>query len=110
MGTNYVAYWKTLPYKLMVGLKWIGFGVLTGILVGGVSALFAKAIVLATGFRLAHTWIVFLLPLAGLFIVSSVVRPDVRARRCRSAVRSVMGWDSCCTSGRRSVAGPSCAA
>ena len=38
MGTNYVAYWKTLPYKLMVGLKWIGFGVLTGILVGGVSA------------------------------------------------------------------------
>ena len=29
--------------KLMVGLKWIGFGVLTGILVGGVSALFAKA-------------------------------------------------------------------
>ena len=81
MGTNYVAYWKTLPYKLLVGLKWIGFGVLTGILVGGVSALFAKAIVLATGFRLAHTWIVFLLPLAGLFIVLFYHRLGARKPR-----------------------------
>ncbi|HCS66730.1 MAG TPA: chloride channel protein [Oribacterium sp.] len=64
-----MAYWKTLPYKLLVGLKWIAFGILTGGIVGAVAALFAKGIVLATSFRLAHTWIVFFLPLAGLFIV-----------------------------------------
>ncbi len=62
-------YWKQLPYKLRVGLKWIGFGALAGIAVGGISALFARAIVLATAFRKAHAAIVFLLPLAGLFIV-----------------------------------------
>ena len=44
MGTNYVAYWKTLPYKLLVGLKWIGFGVLTGILVGALAGYLASRV------------------------------------------------------------------
>lgn len=69
MSTEQLEYWKQLPYKLLVGLKWIGFGALAGIFVGGVSALFARAIVMATAFRKAHTMIVFLLPLAGVFIV-----------------------------------------
>ncbi len=58
-----------LWHSLLVGIKWILFGGLCGVLIGAVAAIFANAIVLATGFRMAHGKIILLLPFAGLLIV-----------------------------------------
>ena len=56
-------------HSFLVGIKWILFGALCGIVIGAVAAAFANAIVLATAFRTAHGKIILLLPVAGLFIV-----------------------------------------
>ena len=69
METDSIEELRRLPHKLLVGIKWIGFGILAGIIVGGISAVFAKAIGMATAYRLAHTRIVFFLPAAGLFVI-----------------------------------------
>lgn len=51
------------------GLKWILLGVLTGAIVGSISAYFAHGIVLASAFRVKHPRILFALPFAGLLLV-----------------------------------------
>ena len=50
-------------------LKWIGLSVLTGLVVGGASAVFAGCIKAATEYRDTHNWIFMLLPVAGVLIV-----------------------------------------
>ena len=42
---------------------------LTGLAGGGVGTLFHKAVEYATGVRIAHSWILYLLPIGGLVIV-----------------------------------------
>ena len=54
---------------LLASFKWVLFGVLVGLVVGFCASVFAKTILLATSFRLAHTWIIFLMPAAGIIIV-----------------------------------------
>lgn len=49
--------------------KWIILGTLIGLLVGGIGAAFAHTLIWATGFRAAHPWVVYTLPLGGLLIV-----------------------------------------
>ncbi len=63
------AYIKTLYHKFLINLKWMFFGALCGVVVGSVSSLFAKAISIVTSFRTIHPYIIFGLPLAGIFIV-----------------------------------------
>ncbi|SFG42615.1 chloride channel protein [Oribacterium sp. WCC10] len=55
--------------KLLINLKWMFFGILTGVLVGTVSAYFGKAISIVTRFRMANPYIIFALPFAGVCIV-----------------------------------------
>ena len=63
-------YYLRSTYKnLLVTIKWMLFGGTAGVIVGSVSACFARAIAMATDFRLTHPYILFLLPLAGVFIV-----------------------------------------
>ena len=50
-------------------LKWMGLSVLTGLVVGGASAVFAGCIKAATEYRDTHNWIFMLLPVAGVLIV-----------------------------------------
>ena len=50
-------------------LKWMVLSVLTGLVVGGASAVFAGCIKAATEYRDTHNWIFMLLPVAGLLIV-----------------------------------------
>ena len=50
-------------------LKWMGLSVLTGLVVGGASAIFAGCIKAATEYRDTHNWIFMLLPVAGVLIV-----------------------------------------
>lgn len=52
-------------------LKWLLFAVLIGIIVGVIGAYFHHAIDLATEYRGAHGWILYLLPVIGLLIVFS---------------------------------------
>lgn len=49
-------------------LQWIGLGALVGLVTGSASALFLFLLEEATRFRNGHTGIVYLLPVAGLFI------------------------------------------
>ncbi len=62
-------YIRYVMSNLKQALKWSVFGILCGLVVGTVASLFAILIQKATGFRLTHPQIIFLLPLAGLLIV-----------------------------------------
>ncbi len=50
-------------------LKWCFLSVIVGIGVGVISAVFAQLLSLVTTFRIAHKWMVFGLPVAGIVIV-----------------------------------------
>ena len=67
---------KILKEKLAVArftaiefLRWIVLAIIIGFVVGGIGILFVKGLGLANEFRGAHSWMVFMLPLAGLVIV-----------------------------------------
>ena len=49
--------------------KWIVLAILTGVVVGGASSVFAGCIREVTLFRKEHEWLFLLLPVAGLLIV-----------------------------------------
>lgn len=55
--------------NLLAFFKWLFVAVLTGGLIGLVGSLFALALQFATEYRVAHSWTLWLLPLAGLLIV-----------------------------------------
>lgn len=50
-------------------IRWIFFACIIGVVVGTIGAGFHHAILWAAGFRVAHPWILFGLPLAGVCIV-----------------------------------------
>lgn len=66
------AFWnqQILPrlLKLKNAVKWIGFGIITGGVVGLAASILGVAITYANNFRTAHTWILYAMPLAGLII------------------------------------------
>ena len=53
---------------LRFALKWLLLGTLAGILAGTASAVFLISLTWATEIRLANTWLLYLLPLAGFII------------------------------------------
>ncbi len=63
------SYLRHLLHSFLVGVRWILFGVICGVVIGAIAALFANAIVKATNYRLEHGSLILFLPLAGLFIV-----------------------------------------
>lgn len=65
-----------LPTQLLGGertlrtlLFWIGIAALMGVACGAVGAAFHHAVDAVTGLRIAHSWLLFCMPLAGLVIV-----------------------------------------
>ena len=54
--------------RLLAVLEWAGLGAAAGALCGVASAVFLVALEHATVYRTAHSWLVYLLPLAGLVI------------------------------------------
>lgn len=46
-------------------IKWVVLGAIIGVLTGSASAFFLKSLHAVTEYRMAHPWILFLLPLAG---------------------------------------------
>jgi H+/Cl- antiporter ClcA len=57
-------HYPSLPYII----KWLLISLLVGILAGSTSAFFLRTLDLVTSFRESHTWIIALLPLAGLLV------------------------------------------
>ncbi len=62
-------YYERIRQNTWNFLKWMGLSVLTGLVVGGASAVFAGCIKAATEYRDTHNWIFMLLPVAGVLIV-----------------------------------------
>ena len=63
-------YLTNIGQNLLVLLKWTGFSLLSGLLIGGVSTLFATLLGKAIQLRAAYSWLLFLLPVAGLAITA----------------------------------------
>ena len=63
-------YLTNIGQNLLVLLKWTGFSLLSGLLIGGVSTLFATLLGKAIQLRAAYSWLLFLLPIAGLAITA----------------------------------------
>lgn len=55
--------------NILILIKWLLISGITGVVVGAVSTLFAEAMEFVTGFRETHSFMLFLLPLAGIAIV-----------------------------------------
>lgn len=62
-------YLRKLLKNLKVLIRWTFFSIITGLFVGAISTLFAFCLHEVTGFRTEHTWLILLLPVAGLLIV-----------------------------------------
>lgn len=78
-------------YDMSNLVKWLVLAVLTGLIVGFVSSLFARALRLVTNFRIHETWIFLLMPLFGLLIVflyDAYGREDGGTNQVLSTIRS----------------------
>ena len=60
---------KHMVIKIGVCAYWILLAIVTGLLVGAYSTLFALVLGKAAGYRNQYSWLLFLLPLGGLIIV-----------------------------------------
>ena len=59
-----------MSLKLAACAHWIVLAILTGLIVGAYSTLFAWILGKATGYRSQYPWLLFLLPLGGILIVA----------------------------------------
>ena len=55
--------------RLAATIKWLVLGIIVGIIIGAVGAAFFHGIRIATAYRKAHSFMIYLLPFAGLLIV-----------------------------------------
>ena len=62
-------YWNQIWKYTAHLLKWLTLAVITGLVVGVVSSVFAHALKAVTGFRMENLQVFLLLPIAGLCIV-----------------------------------------
>lgn len=84
-------YARHIRYDMVTFGKWIALAVLTGLIVGGISSVFAAALKYVTQFRETHLWVFFLLPVAGLIIVflyRKLGQNDGGTTQVLSAIRS----------------------
>ena len=72
-------------------VKWLILAVLTGLIVGFISTLFARALKFVTTYRTEHYWVFFLLPVAGLiiaFLYQKLGQDDGGTNQVLSTIRS----------------------
>lgn len=72
--------------------KWMALAILTGVVVGGASSVFAICIRWVTAFRADNKWMFLLLPVAGLIIVFMYQRLDKNdggTNQVLSTIRSI---------------------
>ncbi len=55
--------------RIIITIKWVIFSIISGFMIGAVGTVFSLSMSFVTSFRLAHPWMIYLLPIGGLFIV-----------------------------------------
>jgi len=55
--------------RTVIAVKWVVFAILSGLLIGAVGTAFSLSMSWVTATRLAHPWLIYLLPIGGLVIV-----------------------------------------
>ena len=73
--------------RLVAFAGWFACAVAIGIICGLTGCAFSWCVTNATGFRTAHSWMVFLLPLSGLIIVYMNIRREVRTSCSHRSMR-----------------------
>lgn len=53
----------------LIFIKWSMLAIVTGIVVGSISIIFSKSMSWVTNFRITHNYIIYFLPVAGIFVV-----------------------------------------
>ncbi len=84
-------YYERVRRDAMNFLKWLALSVLTGLVVGGASGIFAGCIKYAAEYRNNHQWVFLLLPIVGLVIVflyQKMGRKDGGTNQVLAAIRS----------------------
>lgn len=71
MKEKFTYYVKHLISSLFIFLKWLLFSILSGIIVGGIGTLFHFCMTYATNTLGNYPWLIFFLPVAGIFIVGA---------------------------------------
>ena len=66
---NEEPHYKHQIRRLTATIKWLVLGIIVGIIIGAVGAAFFHGIRIATAYRKAHSFMIYLLPFAGLLIV-----------------------------------------
>lgn len=56
-------------YYILSSLRWLVLASITGLAVGAFSSVFSWCMTMVTSLRMAHDWLIFFLPVAGLIIV-----------------------------------------
>lgn len=62
---------RTNVKRIVIFIKWIVFSIVCGLLIGAAGVLFSLSMSWVTAARLAHPWLIFLLPVGGIVIVGS---------------------------------------
>lgn len=60
---------KKISLRYLIFCKWLILACIVGIIVGCTGTLFHYSICIATSFRETYSWLIFFLPIAGIFIV-----------------------------------------
>ena len=63
-------YWIKQAKNALIFARWCVFAVVIGVVVGAVAAAFHHALEWAGGMSASHSWLLYLLPLAGVFIAN----------------------------------------
>ena len=80
-----------IRYDMTSLIKWLVLAILTGLMVGFISSLFARALKFVTTYRTQNTWVFLLLPVSGLIIVflyQKFGREDGGTNQVLSTIRS----------------------
>nr|WP_295947459.1 chloride channel protein [uncultured Agathobaculum sp.] len=76
-----VGYWKKQAKNALIFARWCAFAVIIGVVVGAVGAVFHHALEWAGEMRETHDWLLYLLPLVGVFIAFWYKKADMPLER-----------------------------
>ena len=62
-------YEHRIHYYIIEGFRWLAISLVVGVVCGVVGSLFAQSVTYVTNLRMAHPWLLYFLPIAGVVIV-----------------------------------------
>ena len=93
-------FFTEMSHSLRVFLKWTGLSILCGVPIGVAGAAFHYLIEEATHFREGHSFIIWLLPLAGVLIAWMYKAAGMETDGGTNTVLSSVRSERCCGSGQ----------